>query len=194
MKNILILSSDRVFSSYLQIILEDAGFSVTVSASCSAFSYIYDAVVADTETVEPSLPECKLLCTGYAANRASGLYDFILRPFADSDIISRLKNISSEAPADGFAQLNLDMDKKRAEYAGKAVILTGREAELLSMLINNRGRVVPKSEIIDTVFGGAATGNVDAVYINYLRKKLSELFGNCNMIENIRGVGYKLLY
>ena len=71
--------------------------------------------------------------------------------------------------------------------------LTPREFNLLAYLMQQRGAVVTKAQILDGVWGPDHDGdpNVVEVYVGYLRKKLDAPFGE-NTIQTVRGVGYRL--
>jgi len=71
--------------------------------------------------------------------------------------------------------------------------LTPREFGLLQFLMRRRGDVVPKTEILESVWDLNYDGddNVVEVYIGYLRRKIDQPFGR-HAIETVRGAGYRL--
>ncbi len=91
--------------------------------------------------------------------------------------------------------INLDLDPftKRVTVDGKIIKFSPREFALLSLLYKNRGRIVPRQKVINTVWGEEydTKNNADNVYINYLRKKLDDNLG-VKMIYTIRGKGYMI--
>jgi DNA-binding response OmpR family regulator len=73
------------------------------------------------------------------------------------------------------------------------VQLTSREFQLLDLLIQNKGRVVPREVILDRIWGldaDVSSNNLDA-YVRLLRRKV-DLSGDDVIIQNVRGIGFKL--
>lgn len=79
--------------------------------------------------------------------------------------------------------------------AGKDVELTAREFDLLLILAQNPGRVIPLDELIDLAWGHEFDGEPQAVYVHirWLREKIEGDPQNPRRIINVRGVGYKLM-
>ena len=74
----------------------------------------------------------------------------------------------------------------------KSVRLTEKEMRLFEYLYAARGRIVPRDELIGGVWDGyTGDANVADVYISYLRKKLTPLFGQ-GVLVTVRGQGYLL--
>ena len=82
-------------------------------------------------------------------------------------------------------------DRRIAMVDGREVALTFKEFELLSYLMENRGRAISRDKLLDAIWGigcEVETRTVD-VHVRTLRQKLGEESG---MLETIRGVGYKI--
>jgi two-component system, OmpR family, alkaline phosphatase synthesis response regulator PhoP len=74
------------------------------------------------------------------------------------------------------------------------LVLTLKEFELLKMLIENKGRVLTRDNLLEKIWGydyAGETRTVD-VHIRHLRQKIHDEDENNQMIETIRGVGYKI--
>jgi DNA-binding response OmpR family regulator len=74
----------------------------------------------------------------------------------------------------------------------EAIQLSPREFQLLDLLIQNKGQVLPREMILDRIWGfdsDVSTKTIDAT-IKLLRKKLT-VFGKQDLLQSIRGVGYK---
>ena len=86
----------------------------------------------------------------------------------------------------------LDETQRAAYYKGEKIELTGREFELLRLLLDNRGKPVSRKDALSRVFGetGEDTNVVD-VYINYLRSKIDNRF-RIRLISTVRGCGYMI--
>ncbi|MTV27385.1 response regulator transcription factor [Nitriliruptoraceae bacterium ZYF776] len=136
------------------------------------------------------------------ADRVSGLDhgadDYLVKPFAFAELLSRLRALSRRgAPARPTAlrcgPLELDPASHLVTVAGEHVDLSAREFALLEHLLRHRGQVLPRSTIIEHVWGYAYDGhsNVVDVYVRYLREKIDRRFG-LELVRTVRGVGYQL--
>ena len=122
--------------------------------------------------------------------------DFILHPYDTAELKLRLKRIlhnDNNTDSETFRSGDLVIDLERCEVslAGKVVILTFREYELLKFLANNRGRTFSRDALLDKVwgydyFGGDRT--VD-VHIRRLRSKIEDT--DQSYIETVRNIGYR---
>jgi two-component system OmpR family response regulator len=124
--------------------------------------------------------------------------DYLVKPFSLEELVARLHAVlrrSGAARTDAVQRcgdLELDDDAHRVRRAGVDVHLSPTEYNLLRYLMQNSGRVLSKSQILDHVweydFGG--DGGVVETYIGYLRKKIDNV--DPSLIHTIRGVGYTL--
>ena len=129
----------------------------------------------------------------------SGADNYITKPFGVMELISRVKAVISRSDrSKGSAgevlkigELVLDEQKHEVYARGQAVSLTFKEFELLSYLMKNRGLVLSRDKILNTIWNYEYEGEsrtVD-VHIGSLRQKL----GTCgDFIKTIRGIGYKI--
>lgn len=147
------------------------------------------------------LPVIMLTAKGTELDKVEGLDsgadDYIAKPFGTLELISRIKALlrrTSDAPS-GAERLELGgicvYPSKHEVFAdGEKVVLTLKEYDLLLMLMRHRGEVFSRESLLREIWGYDFAGEsrtVD-VHIRTLRHKL----GNCgDMIETIRGVGYK---
>ena len=87
--------------------------------------------------------------------------------------------------------LNISFARRRVEVDGAPVTLTRKEYELLALLAQNAGEIVPRDALLRQVWGyseGVRTRTLD-VHIRRVRKKLAPFTGQ--YIETIFGVGYR---
>ena len=129
----------------------------------------------------------------------SGADDYITKPFGVMELISRVKAVirrgdrskGSAGEVLKIGELVLDEQKHEVYARGQAVSLTFKEFELLSYLMKNRGLVLSRDKILNTIWNYEYEGEsrtVD-VHIGSLRQKL----GTCgDFIKTIRGIGYKI--
>ncbi len=127
----------------------------------------------------------------------SGADDYISKPFSTIELISRIKALlrrsydNSENDAVIFKNLVISPEKHEVYSDGIKINLTLKEYELLLILLRNKGKVFSRDELLKKVWGFDFKGEsrtVD-VHIRTLRAKLG---AGSELIETIRGVGYKI--
>lgn len=125
--------------------------------------------------------------------------DYLIKPFSLEELVARINAVLRRTGAMGAesstlrcGDLVLDDDAHRVTRAGEDVSLSPTEFNLLRFLMQNVGRVMSKSQILDHVwefdFGG--DGGIVETYIGYLRRKVDD--AEPKMIHTVRGVGYTL--
>jgi two-component system OmpR family response regulator len=128
--------------------------------------------------------------------------DYVTKPFSLEEVIARIRAVlrrtgGNEAATESrsrltFADIELDEDSHEVFKAGVPVSLSPTEFKLLRYLMQNTGRVLSKSQILDHVwhydFGGEA--NVVESYVSYLRRKVDTT--EPRLLHTLRGVGYVL--
>lgn len=124
-----------------------------------------------------------------------GADDYIAKPFGIMELIARIKavlrrnkNITNVLQ---YQDLLIDDNSHSVFYKKNKVILTLKEYELLKKLMENQGVVLTREQLLEDIWGYdyyGETRTVD-VHIRTLRAKLNM---DCDYIETIRGVGYKL--
>jgi len=128
-----------------------------------------------------------------------GADDYLVKPFEFQELLARIRAVSRRS---GFkirddllqvGDLTLNRLTKTAKKGKREIQLTGREFQLLELLAQNSGTVLPRELILDRIWGLEAevsSNNLDA-FVRLLRKKI-DFPDEKGLIHNIRGIGYKL--
>lgn len=136
----------------------------------------------------------------------TGADDYVTKPFSPREIVARVRAVlrRSQAASDPIGSvapprlsalpLAVDETTRRATIEGRAIELTKVEFDLLSCLLSAPGRVFTRAQLIDRVWGDgfAITDRTIDSHIKSLRKKLEAAEGDPNLIETVRGVGYRV--
>jgi DNA-binding response OmpR family regulator len=154
----------------------------------------------------PLLPIIMLTALGEIEDKVEGLSlgadDYLVKPFDFRELIARVatcfrrSNRQTEQAADEVwqvADLTITPATKDVRRGDVPIELTAREFALLEYMMRNRGRVMSKMDIAETVWNlnfDPGT-NVVEVYINYLRKKIDRDF-EPKLIHTRPGMGYVL--
>ncbi|MBS4535398.1 response regulator transcription factor [Clostridium sp. D2Q-14] len=153
------------------------------------------------------IPIIMLTAKGEEMDKVIGLEigadDYITKPFGVRELIARIKAVLRRSKNIKYQDKNLDnkkikidniiidIEKHEVTVNNEIKELTLKEFELLAILANNRGKVLSRNYLLDKIWGYEFYGETRTVdvHIRHLRKKLNI---NNNLIETIRGVGYKI--
>jgi two-component system OmpR family response regulator len=128
----------------------------------------------------------------------SGADDYLLKPFAFSELLARLRALVRRAPAERPVELNagdlrLDPAAHRAWRGKSELELSAKEFTLLEVFMRHAGETLSRVQLLDSAWDMAfeSRSNVIDVYVRYLREKIDRPFGR-RALETVRGVGYRL--
>lgn len=221
---ILVIEDDKDVASFIRNGLAQAGCNVDHAANGKdglflATTESYDALVVDRmlpgidgltviRTLRASAnttPILILSALGEVDDRVKGLKaggdDYLVKPFAFSELLARLEALSrraktgSDAPSTVLRAGDLEMDLLRREVrrAGKPIDLQPREFQLLEFLLRHVGQVVTRTMLLEGVwdYHFDPQTNVIDVHISRLRSKIDKGFER-PLLHTVRGAGYRL--
>jgi DNA-binding response OmpR family regulator len=155
------------------------------------------------------LPILMLTARAEEVDRVVGLElgadDYVVKPFSPRELVLRIQAIlrrleegrdsattESDPEAMRFGPLTIDQAAHRVTVSGDVLALTSTEFSLLVTLAERRGRVQSREELLNTVWGYdyAGYGRTVDTHIRRLREKLG---GASEMVETVRGVGYRFM-
>ncbi len=184
-----------------------------------AISQDYDLILLDLNLPElngyevcsgirkrkPSIPIIMLTALGETEDKIEGFErgadDYLVKPFDFRELLARINvfikrnnaNPESQENVLKIANLEMDLDGKTVIREGLKIDLTPKEFSLLEYLIKNKGKVVSKTDISQSLWepNNQQSLNVVEVYINFLRKKIDKDF-TPKLIHTKTGMGYTL--
>jgi len=218
---ILIVEDEKKTSAYLKKGLSENGFIVDVADQGEdglrcALRIGYDlvildimlpkqdgwSVIAEIRRSGKQTPVLFLTARDTVQDRVKGLElgadDYIVKPFAFSELLARVRSILRRGPTRQseilrIADLEIDLLRHKAIRGGKRLDLTPKEFSLLSFLVRRTGEVLSRTLIAEQVWdmNFDSDTNVVDVSVRRLRRKVDVSFTK-KLIHTIRGVGYIL--
>lgn len=153
-------------------------------------------LLKDARARGDDVPVLILTARDTVADRVSGLDsgadDYLVKPFALDELLARVRALhrrshERSAPLIEHGEILLDPAEHSVTRAGVPVDVSGREFSVLQTMLENRGRVLSRARIEESLYawGEEVKSNAVEVHIHHLRRKLG-----ASLIRTIRGVGY----
>lgn len=218
---ILVIEDDKEISKLVKLYLEKEGYEVI--SSCNANDgvkkfyeenpnlIILDLMLPDFSGLkvleevkkEKDTPIVIITAKGEEDDRVIGFIkgadDYITKPFSFKELVLRVKAVLKrygDAEVIKFKDLEI-YPKKFKLYKNKEEIkLSSLEFKIFMTLYKNKGKVMSRDDILDSVYGFYGEPVIDRsidVHITNLRKKLNDDPKNPKYIETVRGIGYKMV-
>ena len=219
--NVLVVEDERNLADAIVRILSDAGYNAEAvyngrDGLNAARSGMYDLCVLDVmlpimdglEVVhelrreQSSIPVLMLTALTATANKVEGLDagadDYMTKPFEAPELLARVRALlrrQGEVVIDElrFADITLDLSTHDLCCGDHKVHLSGKEFEVMSMLMSSNARVVSKQDLLTRVWGADAEASENSVeaYVSFLRKKLAHVESKVQ-VTTLRMLGYRL--
>ena len=218
---VLVVEDHRILREAVVQALEEEGYQVTSTDDGEeglwyAREFLFEVIILDL--MLPSLDGMEILkrirldgnpvnililtAKDSVADRVKGLDsgadDYLVKPFAISELISRVNALIRRNTPDKnnivrISDLVINLKERTASRNGQHLDLSAREFNLLELLAVNRGKIISREAIWDRLcdFASDINSNLIDVYVSNLRKKLEEQSSR-RIIFTRRGVGYYL--
>lgn len=218
--HILLIEDEVEIVRFVKLELEHEGYSVTAATDGRtgldlALAECFDLILLDVMLPELNgievlrrirrekhTPVIMLTARDTIADKVTGLdmgaNDYITKPFHIEELLARIRaclRVSSQEVEDAsvikIGDLTLNTAQRLVLRAGKTIVLTKTQYDLLEYLVRNHNIVLTREQILNEVWGYDYLGdsNVVDVYIRYVRTRLGDTNAN-RLIETVRGVGY----
>lgn len=219
--NIFLLEDDDAIGMGLSYSLKNEGYTVSLAKTVSdaldtinheKFNlYILDLTLPDGSGYDVckrikelgDLPVIFLTAYDDEVNVVMGFElgadDYITKPFRVKELLVRIKSVLrryNKETVDGVVKVkNITINTNEAKIYknGVEIVLTAMEYKLLLILLNNRGKVLSRTQLLENIWdvaGDFVEDNTLTVYIKRLRDKIEEEPNKPEFIKTVRGLGY----
>ncbi len=219
MRNLLLIDDDEKLAEPLQLYFSKFHLSLDNETSpLNAIERIkreaYDLIILDVmlpqidgfETCKrirqfSDIPIIMLTARGEVMDRVVGLElgadDYLPKPFEPRELVARIENVLRRKQSSNtntvyhWGDLQLDLEKKQLLRNDQAVAVTATEFTLLTLLVENRDRVLSRDEIMHELRGIDA--DIYSRAIDVLVSRLRQKLQRPGLIRTVRGLGYQLV-
>jgi DNA-binding response OmpR family regulator len=127
-----------------------------------------------------------------------GANDYLTKPFDFQELRARIRallrrDFISQPKVLSINDFNIDLNLHQITYQGKMILLTLKEYTILTYLIQNRERIISSEELLEKCWNDESDPFSEAmrVHIYALRKKIQEATHRDDVIQTVKGVGYR---
>lgn len=157
--------------------------------------------------IQTSTPVIIVTSRDEEADRVVGLEmgadDYVTKPFSPRELVARVRAVlrrsaqplpHADATLRGPGDLRLEPTSRKAFVSSTELALSKTEFELAAALLRQPGRAFTRAQLIDAAWedGTVVTERTVDVHIKALRRKIHESGGRPDVVETVRGVGYRL--
>ncbi|MFP3392202.1 response regulator transcription factor [Brevibacillus sp. SIMBA_040] len=218
--HVLIVEDEKNLARYLQLELENEGFTTDVvydgpAGLAKAYENVHDLILLDIMLPELSgievcrrvrevsqIPIIMITARGEVPDIVTGLdsgaNDYVTKPFSIEELFARIRAQLRRKETKGnqdllIGDLRILPSARRVFKADEEILLTPREFDLLNFLVQHKEQAVSREQILSSVWGFDFMGNTNVVdvYIRYLRNKMED-GSSIKLIHTVRGIGYTL--
>ena len=219
---ILVIEDDKTTAAYIQKGMAELGHVIDIAETGRNGLFLaagepYDVMIIDR--MLPGLDGLGIVKTIRAAgvrtpvlfltalsgidDRVDGFLaggdDYLVKPFAFAELVARINALARRPPINDVqtvlrvADLEMDLLKRRVSRAGKDIDLQPREFRLLEFLMQNAGRLVTRTMLLEHVweYHFDPRTNIVETHVSRLRSKVDRDFDK-ELIETVRGSGYMI--
>lgn len=220
---ILVLEDDKIIGEGLEYSLIQEGYEVTLCPDVAAAMaqvqegghdlYLLDLTLPDGSGYEVckavkaagSSPVIFLTAFDDEVNVVMGLElgadDYISKPFRIRELLARIRAVLRRSGNDAEANfiqvgnVSVYVNEGRVYKEDSLLFMTALEYRLFLSLLNNRGRLMSRSQLLESIWdvaGDFVNDNTLSVYIKRIRDKVEDDPNNPSIIRTVRGLGYKI--
>lgn len=221
--DIFLLEDDDAIALGLCYSLQNEGYNVTLAKSVSEATDIVEKNDFALYILDLTLPDgsgydvCKkiksigdrpvIFLTAYddevnvVMGFDIGADDYITKPFRLKELLVRIKSVLRRYNRTGgdatvkIKNITINTNEAKVYKNGEEIVLTAMEYRLLLILLNNRGKVLSRSQLLENIWdveGDFVEDNTLTVYIKRLRDKIEEDAASSQIIKTVRGLGYMI--
>ena len=128
-----------------------------------------------------------------------GADDYIAKPYRPRELLSRIRSVlrrsGKEQSAVKLGDVSVDMEKGVVTKRGEVLPLSALEFRLLTVFVNNRGKLLTRNRLLDEIWdagGDFVNDNTLTVYIKRLREKIEDDPSSPSIVKTVRGLGYRV--